>query len=98
METYLILRRSGWGSREEFEAASARSRSVCRDQLADDVRWVRSYLLDEPWARTGSVCIYEAPSPEALRRHARLADLPFDEIVAVTDTVIDRPDPEPVPA
>jgi hypothetical protein len=41
------------------------------------------------------VCIYQATSPEALRRHAELADLPADDIVRVADTVIVRPDPEP---
>jgi hypothetical protein len=39
------------------------------------------------------VCIYEASSPEAIRRHASAADLPVDEIIAVADTVIIRPDP-----
>jgi hypothetical protein len=98
METYLILRRSGWDTEASFEEAAARSRAVCEDQLSEDVRWLRSYVIDEPWARTGSVCVYEAPSPEAIRRHARLADLPVDEIVVVTGTVIERADPERVPA
>ena len=39
------------------------------------------------------VCIYQASSPEAIRRHAAAADLPVDEIVKVADTVIVRPDP-----
>jgi sporulation protein YlmC with PRC-barrel domain len=46
----------------------------------------------------GTVCIYEASSPEALIEHARRADLPADEIIAVADTVIVRPDPEPAAA
>jgi hypothetical protein len=29
-------------------------------------------------------------------RHAGAADLPVDEIIAVADTVVVRPDPEPV--
>ncbi|HEY6584430.1 MAG TPA: DUF4242 domain-containing protein [Gaiellaceae bacterium] len=94
METYLVLRRSGWATDEEFHTAAARSRAVCEEQLAENVRWVRSYVLDEPWARTGSICVYEAPSPEAIRRHARLADLPVDEIVVVNGTVIEQADPE----
>ena len=98
MDTYLILRRSGWDTEASFAEAAARSRAVCDDQLSEDVRWLRSYVIDEPWARTGSVCVYEAPSPEAIRRHARLADLPVDEIVVVTGTVIERADPERVPA
>ena len=41
----------------------------------------------------GTVCIYEASSPEAIRRHAATAGLPVDEIVQIADTVIVRPDP-----
>ncbi len=44
----------------------------------------------------GTVCIYEGTSPEAIREHASRADLPADEIIAVADTVIVRPDPVPV--
>ena len=39
------------------------------------------------------MCIYEATSPDALRKHASLADLPADEIIRVVDTVLVRPDP-----
>ena len=46
----------------------------------------------------GTVCIYEAESPEALRRHASAADLPATEIIKVADTVIVRPDPVAVAA
>jgi hypothetical protein len=41
----------------------------------------------------GTVCIYQASSPEAIRRHAGEALLPVDEIVKVVDTVVVRPDP-----
>ena len=49
---------------------------------------------DEGAGTVGTVCIYEATSEEALRRHASLADLPVDEIIPVADTVIVRPDPQ----
>ncbi len=62
----------------------------------DDIRWIRSYVLAEPDGGLGTVCIYEASSPEAIRTHAYRAGLPVDEIVAVADTVIVRPDPAPV--
>ena len=45
-----------------------------------------------------TVCIYQASSPEAIRRHASAADLPVDEIVKVADTVLVRPDPAAVAA
>lgn len=98
MELYAILRRSGWRSAAELEWAAARSSEVGNDQMPDEVRWIRSYVLDETGGGVGTVCIYEATSPEAIRRHASLADLPVDEIVRVADTVVVRPDPAPVGA
>jgi len=95
MNLYAILRRSGWLSPAELEQAAVRSTKVGDEEMPDDVRWIRSYVLDEGAGSVGTVCIYEATSPEAIRKHASLADLPVDEIVAVADTVIVRPDPEP---
>ena len=95
MQLYAILRRSGWRSGDELGEAAARSTRVGNDDMPDDVRWIRSYVLDEGGGSVGTVCIYEATSPEAIRRHASLADLPVDEIIAVADTVIVRPDPQP---
>jgi hypothetical protein len=97
VETYVILRRGGWRTPEELKAAAARSTEE-GDQMPDDVRWIRSYVLAEPSGELGTVCIYQASSPEAIRTHAYRAGLPVDEIVAVADTVIVRPDPVPVGA
>jgi Protein of unknown function (DUF4242) len=98
LNTYVILRRSGWRSPEDLGEAAARSRKVGDEQMPDEVRWIRSYVLEEGGGSVGTVCIYQATSPEALRRHASLADLPADEIIPVADTVLVRPDPEPVAA
>ena len=59
------------------------------------MRWngVDAYVTEEPDGSVGTVCIYQASSPAAIRAHARRADLPVDEIVRVADTVIVRPDP-----
>ena len=97
METYVILRRGGWRTPEEFHAAAARS-SAEGDKTPDDIRWIRSYVLAETSGELGTVCIYQASSPEAIRSHAYRAGLPVDEIVAVADTVVVRPDPQPVAA
>ena len=94
MDTYVILRRDGWRSAEELGEAAARSTAV-GETMPDDVRWIRSYVLEEGNG-VGTVCIYQASSPEAIREHASKADLPVDEIVRVVDTVIIRPDPAPV--
>jgi hypothetical protein len=93
VQTYVILRRSGWSSGEELGAAAERSTAE-GERMSDDVRWIRSYVLDEPNG-VGTVCIYQASSPEAIRAHAAAADLPVDEIVEVADLVLVRPDPAP---
>jgi hypothetical protein len=95
MELYAILRRGGWRSATDLGQAAARSTKVGDEDMPDDVRWIRSYVLDEPGGAVGTICIYEATSPEAIRRHASLADLPVDEIVRIADTVVVRPDPQP---
>jgi hypothetical protein len=92
---YAILRRSGWRSPADLQAAAERSTQVGNEQMPDEVRWIRSYVLEEGGGSVGTVCIYQATSPEAIRKHASLADLPVDEIVAIADTVVVRPDPQP---
>jgi thiamine biosynthesis protein ThiC len=98
MDTYVILRRNGWASPADLEKAAARSSKVGDEDMPDDIRWIRSYVLDEGDGAVGTVCIYQASSPEAIRRHAGSADLPVDEIIRVADTVLIRPDPEPTTA
>ena len=97
MDTYVILRRSGWRSGEELGEAGARSTAE-GEKMADDIRWIRSYVLEEGGGPVGTVCIYQATSPEAIHKHANAAGLPVDEIIKVADTVIVRPDPTPAMA
>jgi hypothetical protein len=94
MNTYAILRRSGWRSPGDLEAAAERSRQVGDEEMSDDIRWIRSYVLEEGGGSVGTVCIYQATSPEAIRDHASRADLPVDEVIPVADTVLVRPDPD----
>jgi len=94
VETYVILRRSGWRSPEDLQAAAERSAKVGDEEMSNDIRWIRSYVLQEDGGSVGTVCIYQASSPEAIREHASRADLPADEIIPVADTVFVRPDPE----
>ncbi len=93
METYVILRRGAWGSAQELEQAAARSSRVGDEEMSQDVRWIRSYVLSEPDGRVGTVCIYQASSPQAIREHAERAQLAVDEIIPVADTVVVRADP-----
>jgi len=95
LNTYVILRRGGWRSPAELQEAAARSTAVGNEEMPDDIRWIRSYVLTESEGGLGTVCIYQASSPEKIREHAERADLPVTEIIEVADTVIVRPDPEP---
>lgn len=97
MNLYVIVRRNGFSSPEHLQEAGARSAAV-GDKPGSGVRWIRSYAVSEESGEVGTFCIYEADSPEAIRAHAREAELPVDEIVPVLDTVIVRPDPAPVAA
>lgn len=95
MDTYAILRRGGWRSPGDLQEAAERSRRVGDEEMSDDIRWIRSYVLDEGGGSVGTVCIYQASGEDAIRKHAEIADLPVDEVIKVADTVLVRPDPEP---
>jgi hypothetical protein len=92
MDLYAIPRRSGFAP-EEIEEADARSK-VEAAKRADRLRHVRSYVLEERDGRLGTVCFYEAESPEAIVEHARAAGLPCDEVILVAGIAVSRPDPE----
>ena len=95
MDLYGIIRRNGWPAAGDLEAAAARSTEE-GDKPDSGVRWIRSYVIAEESGELGTFCVYEADSPEAIRAHAQAADLPVDEVVSIADTVIVRPDPQPV--
>ena len=98
MKLYAIRRPSGWSSATELQAAAVRSKHVGDEEMSDDIRWIRSYVVHEPEGGLGTVCIYQASSPEKIREHAQRADLPATEIFSVVDTVVVRPDPVSVAA
>jgi hypothetical protein len=95
MKTYVIRREKAWQSPQELEETAARSKQVAEDDFPEDIAWIRSYVISEPGGTLGTVCIYQASDPEAVRRHAQRVDMPADEILEVADTVVIRPDPEP---
>jgi hypothetical protein len=92
VNTYIVLRRSCRPTIDGWREAAKRAESAI-EWAPDDVRWVRSYLLAEPDGCAGTVCVYQATSPEAVRAHAARAGLPVDEIVSVTETIVVEPDP-----
>ena len=94
MDTYVIRRRNGWKTPDELQEAAATSRRIGDEEMSDDIRWIRSYVVSEEDGGLGTVCIYQASSPEAIRDHAGRVGMPADEIALVADTVLVRPDPE----
>ena len=73
MNQYAILRRNGWKTPNDLHVAADRSSKVGNEEMPNDVRWIRSYVMQEPDGTLGTVCIYEATSPEAIRPHAALS-------------------------
>src|SRR3954454_20628258 len=98
LKTYVIRRRNGWKTADELQLAGAKSGQVGDEEMSDDIRWIRTYAVAEPNGEIGTVCIYQASSPEKLSEHASRAGIPADEISEVLDTVIVRPDPVPATA
>lgn len=93
MNTYMIRRRSNWKDEQELKIAAERSGKVGNEEMPTQVRWIRSYVVQEDDGRLGTVCIYEGTDIDAIREHARRADLQADEVLPVADTVIVRDDP-----
>ena len=58
---------------------------ICQTVIAtntdDLVTWVHSYVTEN---KLKTYCIYDAPSPEAIRRSARRNNLPVDKIIEVS--------------
>jgi hypothetical protein len=78
MPRYIIERTVPALSREDLDATARRSVAVLADMPG--VRWIRSYVSDVE----GKIyCEYDAPSPEAIREHARRTGVPVDRISLV---------------
>jgi hypothetical protein len=94
MDLYVIRRPGAWGDLHELEAAGARSARIGAEEMSDRVRWIRSYVVEEPDGRIGTVCIYQARDPESIREHAKRVGMPGDAILPILNTVVVRPDPD----
>lgn len=92
MELYAIRRRNIATTPEELQEADARSRAELAVRT-DQVRHLRSYVLQEPDGGLGTHCYYEAVSPDAIRDHAAAARIPADEVYPVAGVAISVPDP-----
>jgi hypothetical protein len=81
MPRYLIERTFGEGLKILDDSKGAdECLKIVSNNLYDEVTWVHSYVSDD---KSKSFCIYDAPSPEAVRRAARRNNLPIDKITEV---------------
>jgi hypothetical protein len=62
------------------------------------VSWLHTYAVTEKDGSLGTVCLYQAVDPEALRKHAARVGMPADEIVPVFGRIVFRDDPQQQPA
>jgi len=82
MPRYLIERSFAEGLKF---AANGEGAEICcavvANNLEDNVTWIHSYVSSD---HKKTFCIYDAPSPEAIRRTAARNNLPVDRITKVT--------------
>ena len=93
MPTFAIMRRNISRTRKELDEAGERSNAVRHGEMAGQMLWIRSYFFEEEDGTLGTICVYEAESADAIREHARRAEIPADEVLPVTETVVVAPDP-----
>ena len=82
MPRYLVERTFPDGVRLSGDDESAATcEAIVLRNSEDNVTWIQSYVSND---RQKTFCIYDAPSPEAIRRSAAGNSLPVDRIVRVS--------------
>jgi hypothetical protein len=79
---YLVERTFPGGLAIRVDRAGAEALlRVVEKNAALGVTWIHSYVTDD---RQTTFCLYEGPSPEAVRQAAERSDLPVDRITPVS--------------
>ena len=65
----------------ELQAISQKSCGVLQE-LGPDIQWVHSYVTSDK-----IYCVYNAPSEEMVREHARRGGFPADSVARVLSTI-----------
>ena len=84
MPKYVIERDipgAGKMSPAELQGASAKSCSVL-DGIGNEIQWIYSYVTDDK-----IYCVYTAPSPELIERHAAESGFPANRISEVKSMI-----------
>lgn len=71
----------GGASAGELQAISAKSCGVLRE-LGPEIQWVHSYVTDDK-----IYCVYNAPSEDLVREHARVGGFPADNVGRVAAVI-----------
>lgn len=79
MPRYVVQRSFPEGLRNP--AGNGDLERVVERNAREGVTWISSYVSDD---RRRTFCVYDAPTPEAIRRTAALNNLPVDEITRVS--------------
>lgn len=54
---------------------------IVGNNAAEQVTWIRSFVTDD---HRKTYCVYDGPSPEAIRRAAQSSNVPVDSIAEVS--------------
>jgi hypothetical protein len=81
MPRYIVERTFPGGLQIPVDPDGARTCLGVVDRNADQgVTWVHSYVSED---KATTFCVYDAPSPEAIRKAATRNELPIDRITQV---------------
>ena len=81
MPIFMVERRFA----DDLDASAEQADQINRINDEEGVRWLYSFLSAD---KRKTYCLYEAPSPEAIRTAAARAGLPADVIIEVRDRVM----------
>lgn len=95
---YLIRRRKFWSTKADLEKSAAISGRIGDEEMARELRWLRTYAVAESDGTLGAVCIYQAVDPTALSKHAARVGIPADEIIRVIGRIVFREESQEQPA
>ena len=82
MPRYMVERTFDGGLGVRADAAGAEvCGAVVRRNADEGVTWVHSYVSDDG---NRTFCVYDGPSPEAIRKAAAVNELPVDRITRIS--------------
>ena len=70
---------------EQLEANAEAADGINRVNDEEGVRWLYSFLSAD---RRKTYCLYEAPSPDAIRRAAARAGIPVDAVTEMVERLL----------